>query len=165
MKSPYVIKFEHLGLGEHNFDFVADEKIFEGSGNEDIIKADFNIFLKLYKTGNMMNLDFNFEGIVTMPCDRCNDEMELNLEGDSKLVVKYGQSHHEDLDEMIVLEDHEHEFDLTQYIYESLSLLIPARHVHDEKDCNQEILKALHITEEKNSTENIDPRWEKLKNI
>lgn len=161
MRSEYIVQFERLGLGEHQFDFTADQNLFEG--NEEVLKANVTIDLTLYKTGNMMDMRFEFNGFMTLPCDRCNDPLEMNVNDNSELVVKFGQTEHEDLDDLIVLDDHEYEIDLKQYLYETLSLLIPIRHVHEEKDCNPEILKKINSVEE--GKNDIDPRWEKLKEI
>ncbi len=165
MKGPYVLQFEQMSPGEHHLTFDADRAVFERNGNEEILDAEFSIELNLYKTGNMMDMKFHYKGRASMPCDRCNDPVEVSVDGESKLVVKFGQSHHEDLDELIVLEDHEHELNLEQYFYESLSLMLPVRHVHDEKDCNQEIIKKLGEYREKPSEDDVDPRWQKLKEI
>ena len=162
---PYVVQFEQLNLGEHHFDFDVDSWLFKEYENEDVLDASFKIDLILYKTGNMMNMKFRYDGKFTLPCDRCTEAMFLPIMEESKLVVKFGQEHHEDLDELIVLEDHEHEIDLTQYFYESLSLFIPVRHVHNEKECNPEILKRLRNTDAEGESDETDPRWEKLKEI
>jgi len=164
MIGPFIVKFEQLSLGEHEFSFKANKALFEGSGNEDVLDSNFDINLKLYKTGNMMDLKFQYTGDFVLPCDRCNDPMKISINEESKLAVKFGQIHHEDLDELIVLEDHEHEIDLKQYFYECLSLMIPVRHVHDEKKCNEEILNKLGRVQ-KNDLSDADPRWQKLKEL
>ena len=165
MIGPYVVQIEQLSLGQHKFNFEADKLIFERNGNDEVLDANFQIDLELYKTGNMMDMKFHYAGNVDLACDRCNDPVTLPIEDESKLVVKYGQAHHEDLDELVVLEDHEHEIDLEQYFYESLSLIIPFRHVHEEKDCNKEILKKLGKIQEESSNDDVDPRWQKLKEL
>ena len=164
MIGPFVVKFEQLSLGEHEFTFKAGKMLFEGSGNEDVLDANFDIDLMLYKTGNMMELKFHYTGDFVLPCDRCNDPVEVSVEDETKLALKFGQVHHEDLDELIVLEDHEHEIDLKQYLYECISLMIPFRHVHEEENCNAEILKKLGRIKEDASSDT-DPRWQKLKEL
>ena len=159
---PFVVKFEQLSHGGHDFNFTVDKQIFET--NEEVLDAKFKVELNLYKTGNMMDMNFHFDGSFMLPCDRCNEAVWVSIEDDSKLVAKYGQPHHEDLDELIVLEDHEHELDLEQYFYETLSLFIPARRVHNEKDCNPDIIAKLEKSQDDDKGET-DPRWEKLKEI
>ena len=159
---PFVVKFEQLSHGSHDFEFEIDKLLFKT--NEDVLDAKFKVDLDLYKTGNMMDMKFYFTGSFMLPCDRCNEALWVDIEDESKLVVKYGQTHHEDLDELIVLEDHEHELDLEQYFYETLSLFIPARRVHEEKDCNPDIIAKLGKSDDDSEGET-DPRWEKLKEI
>lgn len=161
MKSQYAIQFEQLNLGEHLFEFEVDRDLF--NDNEDILDANVSVYLNLYKTGNMMDLKFHYNGDLKIPCDRCNDPLGLKVKENSNLFVKFGQSQHEELDDLLVLEDHEHEIDLKQYFYETICLMIPIRHVHEEKDCNEEILKKLREIESEKI--DIDPRWEKLKNL
>ena len=58
----------------------------------------------------------------------------------------------------------EFNFILEQYFYETLSLFIPIRRVHQEKDCNPEIINRLQ-SDGDNDEGDTDPRWEKLKEL
>jgi len=165
MISPFIVKFDQLSLGKHEFAFKVDKTLFEGNGNEDVLDASFDIKLELYKTGNVMDMKFLYSGDFILSCDRCNDAVTIPVKEESELIAKFGQLEHENLGELIVLEDHEFEIDLGPYIYESLSLVIPVRHIHEEKDCNPEILKKLKGIEEENTSDYTDPRWQKLKEL
>jgi uncharacterized protein len=162
---PFVVKFEQLSLGNYEADFKADKNLLDNFGEENnvVIDVQVDIHLDLYKSSNMIDMNFQYKGSFDLLCDRCNEAMNAPVEHESKLVVKYGQTHHEDFDELVVLEEHEHDFNLAKYFYENLMLMIPARHVHDEKDCNPEVISQLKAMQSENDIK--DPRWDKLKEL
>ena len=114
--------------------------------------------------------DFTIEGTVTVPCDRCLEDLDLDIEGYYELVVKVGDENEELSETVIVISSKEYEIDVAQYIYEFISLMIPMRNVHDETEngqaCDPEILKEIekHLAHE-NPEAPVDPRWEALKKI
>ena len=142
--------------------FIENE-IFKDISYVDITGADFLVELRLYKTSNMMDLQFTYKGHIEVPCDRCMEAVKMNLSGKSALAVKFGQAHHEDFDELLILDENEHEIDLGQHIYESISLLIPARTIHEEGSCDPEVMKRINSDLDLKGKQEIDPRWEKLK--
>lgn len=164
MKRPYVIQFEQLALGVHEYDFFINEGLFTSMQNDAILKADIKVELALNKTANMMDMSMKFNGSLDVPCDRCNGPLRLNVKETGRLVVKFGQEEHQDLDDLIILDDHEYEIDLEHFFYENICLMIPARNIHSELDCDPEILAYL-AKQEKLMKKKVDPRWEKLKGI
>ena len=165
MRSRHIIQFEGLSLGEHEFDFEVDKSMFVETGVKEILDTKIGIKVYLKKSENMMNLDMLYNGHFIIPCDRCNEEMKILIDDEAKLVVKYGQVEHEELDDLLVLKDHEHEINLSDFFYEHLSLMIPQRNVHDENECDQEVIKMLSDSQKEVESKTTDPRWEKLKNI
>ena len=120
----------------------------------------------------MMVLHFEISGTVKMDCDRCTEEFDLPIEGNYKLIVKVGgHESGDENDDIITVAANEHELDLSQYLYEYITLSLPIKRVHpnDAKGkitCNKKVLKKLGdflIEEEKK--EDTDPRWNDLKNI
>lgn len=165
MRSKHIIQFEGLSLGDHEFDFDIDKSLFDETEIKEILDTKVEVKVYLRKSENMMNLDILFKGHIALPCDRCDEEMKIQIDDEAKLVVKYGQVENENLDDLIILKDHEHEIQLGDYFYENLSLMIPQRNVHDESECDQEVIKMLKDTNNKIENESTDPRWEKLKNL
>ena len=162
MSKEYQIQFEPMSLGTHHLEFSVDHDLFRKWGNEDLLSADIIVDVDLNKTANMLDLRFKFEGQFQLPCDRCNESLFVPLQEEGKLIVKYGQVSHEEMDDLIILGDNEHVVDLESYLYESISLMIPRRNVHSEEDCDPEVLKMLKEKEEE-TKDKIDPRWENLR--
>jgi uncharacterized metal-binding protein YceD (DUF177 family) len=90
------------------------------------------------------------------------------------LIVRFGEAFNNDNEELLILPHGEFEIDVAQYIYEMIVLSVPLRRVHPGiKDGSLKTealtkLKQLAVKEkkeEKKEEENIDPRWDKLKQL
>ncbi len=166
----FVINYGSLPIGEHEFEFHVDNAFFQKFENSLVQKGDIDVLVVLDKKETMMLLDFTMEGSVMVECDRCLEEMELPIESFDELIVKFGESEETETEEVIVVSTKEYELDVSQMIYEYISLQIPMRNVHDEDEngqvCDPEVLNTLeklkpHEDEEPPS----DPRWDGLKGI
>lgn len=165
----YIINFANIGGEEEEFEFQITDAFFKNFDESPIQHGDIDVLVVVEKKENMLLLDFTTQGKVTVPCDRCLQDLELEIEGYNELILKIGD-HNEELSEnVIMISSKEHELDVSQYIYEFISLSIPMRNVHDEKEngqsCDPEALKEIekHISHDNEST--TDPRWDGLKNI
>lgn len=164
----YVIQFAGLSPGEHLFELKVNDKFFENLDYSEIKQGNILVKLNLLKQSSMMVLNFNISGTVKANCDLCAAEFDMPIHGNYKLTVKVGgaDDDNED-DDIITIAANEHKLDLTQYLYEYITLSLPIKREHaDEATCDKEILKKLDeflIDEEKE--EKTDPRWDVLKNI
>jgi uncharacterized protein len=163
----FMINFGSLAAGEHEFEFEVTDSFFKRFENSIIERGNLDVLVVLEKKENMLLLDFTMSGTVTVPCDRCLEDLELEIEGYNELIIKNGESHEELSETVIVISSKEYEIDVAQYIYEFITLIIPMRNVHDEEEngqkCDPEILKELekHLTNDPPT----DSRWDALKNI
>ena len=91
-----------------------------------------------------------------------------------KLIVSFGEEFNNENEELLILPHGEFEMDIAQYIYEMIVLSVPLRRVHPGvKDGSLKTealtkLNELTVKEEKEEIkekENIDPRWDKLKQL
>ena len=166
----FIINFGSLAAGEHEFEFEVKDSFFKRFENSIIEKGAVNVLVVLEKKDKMLLLDFTMEGTVTVQCDRCLENLDIDIEGYNELIVKIGEEKEELSEKVVVISSKEYEIDVAQYIYEFITLMIPMRNVHDENEsgqkCDPEILKELekHITHESPEAPS-DPRWDALKNI
>lgn len=154
-----------LGLKQYSFELGTDFFTFEAY--EDIFDGKVFVVLDLEKRENMIELSFHLEGWIEVACDRCGDSYHQSISGDQSLILKFGDHYEEESDEIFLIPADLHEFDIRQLLYEYSVLLLPLRKVHPEdtdgnSGCNQEVLNRL---EQLKPQENIDPRWEALKNL
>ena len=55
-----------------------DNKFFEEFDCFEFEKSSFKVDVELKKQSTMMLLTFNFNGVITVPCDRCLDAIDIN---------------------------------------------------------------------------------------
>ncbi|MDE5969239.1 MAG: DUF177 domain-containing protein, partial [Muribaculaceae bacterium] len=71
--------------------------------NTDVRDADVNVVLTLVYNGNFYDLTFDVTGTVTLLCDRCLDNLDVPIEAQYHVVVKFGESYDDSSDEMLVI--------------------------------------------------------------
>ena len=85
----------------------------------------------------MFEMNFQVEGVVMVPCDRCLDDMEIPIDTHNRLVVKFGKEYAEESDEVVVIPEDEGAINLAWFLYEFIALAIPMKHVHAPGKCNK----------------------------
>ncbi len=166
-KDQYSIPFAGLALGNHHFEYQIDQQFFESFEFSEIHKGNVTIQVDLDRQDRMLVFTFGIQGTVTLPCDRCCDPVEMKVDNEDVLYVKFGEDFHEESAEVIIIPKTEHRFDLSALIYEMILLSLPYQRVHPDDDtgnstCNPDILRRL---KELGPDKDIDPRWEGLKGI
>ncbi len=161
----FVIAFHGLALGIHEFEWQLGDTFFEKLNIEDAPLGSFDIKVILDKKSNLMEFDFEISGVIHHPCDRCLEEVNVPIDSTHKLIVKFGMETKEMTDEILILNEQTHEINISQYIYEFISLSIPGRIVHENNQCDKNIIG--HIMDIQSDTDDseLDPRWDKLKEI
>jgi uncharacterized protein len=129
----------------------------------------------LVKQSGMLALTFQFKSQVLVECDRCLNENFIPVNGEQKLIVKFGEEREHDPkddDEVLVLPPSETELNIAQYIYEYMNLLLPYQKIpcellNNKKLCNQEVIQKLNQFQaiEKEAETTTDPRWDALKSL
>jgi uncharacterized protein len=170
----YSIAFSGLSLGKHEFSFDIDSKFFELIENPEFAGTVGEAFVTLTKQSTMLVLDFHIKVNVPQTCDRCLAEAPIKLESENQLIVKFGEQEDNDNDEILVLPHTESEVNIAQYLYEYVFIMIPLQKVlcelnNDMSICDQEVLSKISQhkvnTQPESAQDDVDPRWQQLKNI
>jgi uncharacterized metal-binding protein YceD (DUF177 family) len=170
----YLIPFIGLKLGKHQFDFQINKKFFDEFGFDEFESCDVAVNVVLEKKTTMLEINFKHKGIVNVPCDLTGENFDLPIKGKLKLVVQFGDEFNNDNEELLILPHGEHQVDLSQYIYEMIALSIPQKRIHPgvkDGTLKSEALEKLNEIQVKDhkevekKEENIDPRWDKLKQL
>ena len=66
-----MIEFPKLRAGTNQFEFKVDEKFLSEYEYSPVKQADITILLNLFKTDNMLDLDFSLSGTANVVCDTC----------------------------------------------------------------------------------------------
>jgi len=170
----YLIPFVGLKLGKHHFEYQINNAFFDNFDYDEFQNSNIKVNVVLEKKSNMLEISFKHEGIVNVPCDVTGEDFDLPIKSKMKLIVRFGEEFNNDNEELLILPFGEFEVDIAQYIYEIIVLSVPLRRVHPgvkDGTLESEALKKLNelavkeTKKENKKEENIDPRWDKLKQL
>ena len=163
-KRAYEIAFVGLKQGDHHFEYTLEESFFieKGALVENEIKA--NVKLLLDKHVGFMMLKFVTDGTTKLNCDRCGNELEVNLWEEFNIVVKLVENPDEmnesEVDpDIFYISRTEAHFDISNWLYEFVLLSIPVQNICKEDEnnkslCNVEVIKKLESMNEEVAVEN-----------
>lgn len=162
----FIVQFSGLKLGIHEYSFDVVDLFFEQFVIEDVTGGDIRVKFILEKRENMMELNFELLGKLKTTCDRCLDPLEIDIESENQIMVKFSEATSEANDELIILGPEAYQIDIAPIIYEFITVQFPLRKVHDEKDCNQEVIDMLYIEEDQIEEEDEGSNvWDALKKL
>lgn len=150
MTDDFIIPLNGLKAGKIEFFWNADEEFFRKFDNSDIIAAGIRVGAVVEKSGKYLGVDAEIEGTLTVPCDRCLEEVTLPISAEFRLSIKFGAepgesepAADEDEREIIWIPDSSADLDLSQTVYDYACLALPMQRVHPEGECSPEVLKYL----------------------
>ena len=165
----FQINLKTLGQGVTRMEFDVNDDFFRAIDTPEVQRGELKVELEVDRRVDLFELNFHVKGSVSIPCDLCLDEMQQSVDTDHRLIVRFGEANSEN-EEMVIVEEESGVLDLSWFVYETIALAIPIRHVHESGQCNPEMIDSLkaHVahTDGNGPTEQaVDPRWMKLKQI
>lgn len=159
----------------YDFNFEVDDRFFQSFDDSLINKGKINIKVSLDKSETFMEANMQINGTIELICDRSLEKFDFPVTLDPNLIFKFGDEEKELDDFMVQITKDTLRIDLSQYIYEFISLAIPMKKLHprfaDLEDDGDSLVYSSAGT--KGADENakgtdhgnegdIDPRWKKL---
>ena len=184
--SLYNIPLKNLSQGVHAYEYELDRKFFDSIDGDEVKKGNVNVTLKVTRTSSSFEFNFDIEGVVKIPCTRCLDDMDLEIDTEARLIVKFGREYSEESDEIVVIPEDEGEINIAWFLYEFIALAIPIKHVHPPGECNRVVSSKFkkhravsvdgdeeddddYIADDSDSSEEdnqqSDPRWDALRGL
>lgn len=171
----YNVELKGLKTETLNLEFYLNNNFFADIDGEEFQRGTVNAKVSVRKNREVFDFTFVLNGTVIVPCDRCLDDLEIDIVAENTLKVKLGESYADEGDIVVVPED-EGDINLAWYLYEFIALALPMKKVHAPGKCNREMTGRLkkYNCNDGSDEENfeseaeekvIDPRWESLKNI
>lgn len=144
--SLYNIPLKSLSAGKHGFQFTLDNKFFEliDDGTADVKRGNVEVAVSVKKTSITFDFDFDINGKVYVPCDRCLDDIKMEVATNSRLIVKFGAEYSEESDEIVIIPEEEGEINIAWFLYEFVVLSLPAKKVHPPGSCNKAMSSKLN---------------------
>lgn len=190
--SQFKLPLKSLPKGTHDFEYHLDKQFFTNMESPDVRDADVNVGLVVTFKNDVYDLAFTIKGDVVVPCDRCLDDLTLDIDTTYSIKVKYGDDYREDSDDLMEIPESDNYLNVAYMIYDTVSLAIPIKHVHPLGKCNRAMSSLLKkhraggmpsdpdaeledelIDEMDNMPDSetpdretpTDPRWDKLKEL
>ena len=153
MNDKFIIPLNGLTAGENHFFWQAGKEFFDSFENSEILDAHLDTDVRVEKSGRYIGVDCDVRGEIKVECDRCLDELELPVDVEIMLSVKYGDEESSDEPqegerEVLFVPEDSAELDMKQIIYDYVCLSLPMQRMHDEGDCNPEVMKRYGAPEE-----------------
>lgn len=165
------IAFVGLKPGIHEFEYEINDKFFAEYQEQDFRKVTAYVKLSLDKKSGFMLLKFEVGGKLDVTCDRCGNDLPLDLWDEFNIVVKMVEDpeqmneQEEDPDVYYISRGESH-INVSDWIYEFINLSIPMQRMCKPEDiggphCNKEVLAMLNkLDAQNNKPEN--PVWKGL---
>lgn len=134
----FEIAFVGLKPGIHKYEYEITDKFFEAFQQQDFFNCTASVRLELDKKTGFMLLKFEMGGALEVTCDRCNNNLPLELWDEFTITVKMVDepdlmnSQEEDPDVYYIGSSDSH-IDVANWIYEFINLSIPM-----QRSCNYE---------------------------
>jgi len=170
----YLIPFIGLKLGKHHFEYQIVNTFFQNFEYLEFNNSNIKVNVVLEKKSTLLELAFKHKGTINVPCDMTNEDFDLPIKGNMNMIVRFGDDFNNDNEELLIIPHGEFQINIAQYIYEMIVLSVPLRRIHPgikDGSLDTEALRKLkeltvkELKEENTKEENIDPRWDKLKQL
>ena len=185
----YKLSLKTIPVGETQvYEYKLDNEFFVNIDAPEVQRGKVDVNLSVKRTPTVFELKFHLSGVIYIPCDRCLDDMEHEINTDEELFVKLGAEYNEESDVMLTIPEDEGELNIAWFLYEFIALTIPLKHVHPYGKCNKEMSARLYkmsarsvgdeddvddippfIDEETDievsDEQETDPRWDALKKL
>jgi uncharacterized metal-binding protein YceD (DUF177 family) len=154
----YAIAFVGLKPGIHAFEYEITDKFFEQYQQQDFSNCRAKVKLLLEKNTSFMALTFEVGGTLEVVCDRCGNNLPLQLWDEFKVIVKLVEdpekmNNEEDDPDVYYIARTESHLQVHDWIYEFINLSIPMQKMCSEEEmggphCNKttlEMLKKMNV--------------------
>ncbi|MDO4755285.1 MAG: DUF177 domain-containing protein [Parabacteroides sp.] len=160
--SLYNVELKNLTPGVYEYAYLLDDNFFIDIEGDQVQKGKVEVRLVVRRSSMMFEMDFQIQGVVMVPCDRCLDDVEVPIDTQNRLVVKFGKEYAEESDEVVVVPEEEGVINLAWFLYEFIALAIPMKHVHAPGECNEEMASKLrkHTARDADDDDEYDDEWD-----
>jgi len=183
--SLYNISLKNLSAGVHTYEYELDRKFFDAIDGDEVKKGNVKVAVTVKRSSSSFEFHFDLKGVVQVPCTRCLDDMDQEVDTKNRLIVKFGKEYSEESDEIVIIPEDEGEINIAWFLYEFIALTIPIKHVHPAGECNRmissklrkhravsadeeeedvDVAEEVEFPEEDDAPIN-DPRWDALKGL
>ncbi|MBR5086982.1 MAG: DUF177 domain-containing protein [Muribaculaceae bacterium] len=177
------LSISSLPFGKQEFNYHLDGDFFNEIEASEVRSGSVDVALSVnHRQEGIYELDFVCNGVITIPCDRCLDDMDHVVDTNYQLTVKMGDALDDSIDNVLVIPSSWRTLDLGPIVRDTVLLTIPMMHTHSPGECNEDMLGRLeeHAARGYSNDEDfetppsqnetaeggaIDPRWSALQQL
>lgn len=148
----YEIAFVGLKPGLHEFNYEVEDKFFVDR-QADFTNCHAKIKLTLEKHTSFLMLKFEVGGTMDVGCDRCGNDLTIDLWDEFNMIVKLAEdpdkmNEEEDDPDIYYISRTESHINVADWLYEFICLSLPMQKMCKVEDmggpqCNKEVLEVL----------------------
>ncbi len=170
-KREFEIPFVGLKPGIHVYEYQINDQFFQDYQQQDFRNCNAHVKLQLDKKQGFLLLKFEVGGTIEVTCDRCGNDLPIDLWDEFNIVVKLAEdpdlmnNQEEDPDVHWISRGESH-LHVSDWIYEFINLSVPMQKMCTVDEiggphCNKEVLDML---EKMNGREPLagNPVWKGL---
>ena len=149
----FEIAFVGLKPGSHEFRYELNDRFFEEFGPQDFENCKSQVKLVLEKNSGFLMLKFEVGGSLEVLCDRCGNNLPLELWDEFEMLVKMTDepekmNAEEESPDVFYISQTESHLNIKNWVYEFVNLSIPMHKMCKENEmgstsCNKEVLAKL----------------------
>lgn len=132
----YLLNLATLPEGVTERDYALDSAFFEAMEQPEVLASDVAAHVTIDHKNEAYHLHLTAEGTMQIPCDRCLEPMDHEVDVDESIILRFGPEYDDSRDDVLVIPEDEPVLDLGQLMCDSLLLTIPMRHVHAPGACD-----------------------------
>jgi uncharacterized protein len=159
--------------GNHEFLFSLDSGFLSNFSRTFFDLPQLSVTVNLLTSETMITADVEIEGEVQLICDRSLDLFSHTVNESVTHFYKFGEEEKELSDELDIISKERVVIDLDQLIYDTVALSLPSKKLHprfqsenEDEETDGVIVYSSDLSgDETGQTDNIDPIWEKLKEL
>ena len=131
----FVINLRDQKADVAEYQWMVDDEFFKTVGATDIQRGTVDVNLSVRRTSGAYELTFRFKGTLSLPCDRCLEDMQQPVEAERTLKMKLGEEYDDDGELVTVPYGDGNRVSVAWNLYEFIALEVPLRHVHPDGEC------------------------------
>lgn len=168
----FEIAFVGLKPGIHEYEYEIADRFFEAFQQQDFFNCKATVKLVLDKKQGFMLLKFEMGGNLEVVCDRCNNNLPLDLWEEFNITVKMVEepelmNSQEDDPDVYYISNSESHIDVANWIYEFINLSIPMQRTcnfekMDGPHCNPGAREVLNKMSDEKGEQKENPIWKGL---
>jgi uncharacterized metal-binding protein YceD (DUF177 family) len=117
------------------------DDFFQNLDQNEIKAGNINLSLKIRESaGETFIFKFKIHGTVIVECDRCLDDLALDVEAEETIKVKYEDESDSFADDIKFISKNTTTYDASWDVYEIVELAVPIQRTHNIEECNEDML-------------------------